>query len=64
MARKANMHVKDVELKLTMRGESGASATNNADYGNRNGNGNGNERRSVEALDRNNSRRLGDLGMR
>lgn len=57
VARKANMHVKDVELKLIIR-ESGASSTNNSDYGN------GRERRSVEALDRSNSRRIGDLGMR
>ncbi|CAM9294212.1 unnamed protein product [Scytosiphon promiscuus] len=58
VARKAIMHAKDVELKLIARGENGAGSTNNSDYGN------GSERRSVEAVDRSNSRRLGDLGMR
>lgn len=50
------MPVEDVELKL-MSGET-SNGSRSGSYGG------GNERRSVEALDRSNSRRLGDLGLR
>ncbi|CAM9382024.1 unnamed protein product, partial [Laminaria digitata] len=63
VARMARLAVKDVELKLT-RGSSGSGGTSAGSYvGSYHGGAKG-ERRSVEALDRSNSRRLGDLGLR
>lgn len=57
------MAVRDVELKLT-RGTSGSGGTSVVSYvGGYHGGAKG-ERRSVEALDRSNSRRLGDIGLR
>ncbi|CAM9236271.1 unnamed protein product, partial [Ectocarpus fasciculatus] len=56
VAHRGKMSVEDVELKL-MSGETGNGSRNGGYAG-------GSERRSVEALDRSNSRRLGDLGLR
>lgn len=58
----ARMPVKSVELKLTKgSGENGAGSSG-GNYSSKNNNVSV-ERRSVEALDRDNSRRLGDLGI-
>ncbi|CAM9998482.1 unnamed protein product, partial [Ectocarpus sp. 12 AP-2014] len=56
VAHRGKMPVEDVELKV-MSGETGNGSRNGGYAG-------GTERRSVEALDRSNSRRLGDLGLR
>lgn len=67
MALKGKMAVKDVELKL-MRGAGRSGSSDGGgefSVGSRSGDyGTGSELRSVEALDRSNSRRLGDLGLR
>jgi len=52
------MFVKDVELKLVRGGGDSGTGSRSWDYGG------ASELRSVEALDRSNSRRLGDLGLR
>lgn len=60
VALKGNMPVRDVELKVTRGasdGETGAGLRIGDDGG-------ASELRSVEALDRSNSRRIGDLGLR
>lgn len=63
MALKGNMPVKDVELKLMRDGSGGGGGE--ISVGSRSGDyGSGSELRSVEALDRSNTRRLGDLGLR
>lgn len=59
----ARMRIKDVELKLT-RGTGGSGGNNAGSYVGGYRGGARSERRSVEALDRSNSRRLGDLGLR
>lgn len=62
VAAKGNIPVRDVELKVTRGSSSGDGETG---AGSRIGAyGGGSELRSVEALDRSNSRRLGDLGLR
>lgn len=70
VAIKGKMPVKDVELKL-LKGGSRSSGGGGDDgggetsIGSRGGDyGSGGELRSAEALDRSNSRRLGDLGLR
>ena len=59
----ARMRIKNVELKLT-RGTSGSGGTSAGSHVGGYHGGARSERRSVEALDRSNSRRLGDLGLR
>ena len=66
VALKVKMPVKDVELKLVRGGsDSDDGGGGEISVGSRTaGYGSGSELRSVEALDRSNSRRLGDLGLR
>lgn len=65
VALKAKMPVKDVELKLVRGGSDSDDGGGEISVGSRTaGYGSGSELRSVEALDRSNSRRLGDLGLR
>lgn len=63
------MSVKDVELKIVKgsgrTSDGGGGGGGEISVGSRSGDyGSGSEVRSVEALDRSNSRRLGDLGLR
>lgn len=62
VARMARMPVKSVELKIITK--PGDSRSGFSSYSRGVGAGTGAERRSVEALDRDNSRRLWDLGVR